>query len=65
VWLARAVARFGEVAGLPVPIHRDRLDFVLARADYRDGEVARILGVPQRVSFAEAMAASWRWLSAQ
>jgi len=62
VWAARALVRVAETTGLPLPITRHRLGFVTGRADYRDGAVERVLGVRQRVSFDEAMAASWRWL---
>jgi len=64
VWLARAAAWLGEAAGLSLPISRHRLDFVLAQADYRDAEPS-CLGVLQRVSFAEAMQASWRYVDAE
>lgn len=62
MWAARAIVRISEVTGLPLPINRHRLGFVTGRADYRDGAVARVLGVSQRVSFEDAMTASWRWL---
>lgn len=62
VWLARGVAFLGESAGLKLPITSHRLDFVLSRADYRDGEVERRLDVRPRVPFDAAMAASFRWV---